>query len=618
MAKIGHKKLKITSKILLVTLAGFFVLPLNSFASSNNQPGNYIIQLKEGVDESVLEFVADHIEPKFEFSADPEFQNIFSFSTVYIYDELQAELFGRFTYLEKDRRLQAERIVLTDPGFTENSLDVDRQWGLAKAGFIKAWEKTTGSSSNVVAVIDTGVDATHEDLQTAGFVKGYNFFTKQEINGRVNSDDNGHGTLVAGILGATPNNGIGIAGTNWQVSLMPIKALDSNGSGDSSDIAEAIVWAADHGAQILNLSLGGVGFGHDTTLSKAIAYAFNRDLVIVAAAGNDVATTGGDLDLEPVFPICEDNDSNMVIGVAAVDHMDIKPEFSNYGRNCIDVVAPGKRILSTISHDPFSKAKAPNSYAYASGTSLAVPYVSGLVALIKTAFPQVSNQQIRDRIVSSADNVENLNLSQCGGHSCKGLLGSGRINAFKALESEISIQNILEGDLVRLENTGLVYYINGGQKRLVSSFVFNQRFSEISTRTVAAGELNQYPEGAYAPPLEGTLVKLNNDPTVYIISHGKKLPVTYQVFVQRNFDFSNVNVVSFSELNSWVQGNFLPPAEGTLLRTTANKTVYWVVGETLHPINYNFYLKRGLNIFPVLYVPEKDLENFSKGEAYIR
>ena len=206
-------------------------------------------------------------------------------------------------------------------------------------------------------------------------------------------------------------------------------------------MAQAIVWAADHGAQFINLSVGGIGFGHDTTLANAIAYAFNKNILIVAAAGNDLNTAGQSLDLNPVFPICDDNNYNMVIGVAATDQNDLKPDFSNYGHNCIDVSAPGKRILSTISLDPITNNPAPNSYAYASGTSLAVPFVVGQAALIRALYPTATNIQIRDRIISSADRIDSLNLTQCGGGSCAGLIGSGRIDVPASIQTAIA-QNL--------------------------------------------------------------------------------------------------------------------------------------------------------------------------------
>lgn len=101
------------------------------------------------------------------------------------------------------------------------------------------------------------------------------------------------------------------------------------------------------------------------------------------------------------------------------------------------------------------------------------------------------------------------------------------------------------------------------------------------------------------------------------MQNGQKLPITYQVFKQRKFSFASVNTLSFSELNSWVTGNFLPPQDGTLVRGQKNKTVYWVVGQVFHPVNYNFYLSRGLNVFPVMVVPDGDIASYPQGEAYI-
>ena len=398
---------------------------------------------------------------------------------------------------------------------------------------------------------------------------------------------------------------------------MPIKALDSTGKGDAATLAQAIVWATDHGAEFINLSVGGIGFGHDTTLANAISYAFNKNVLIVAAAGNDLNAAGQSLDQNPIFPICDDNNYNMVIGVAATDQNDLKADFSNYGHNCIDVDAPGKRILSTISFDPITKKYAPNSYAYASGTSLATPFVVGQAALIKTLYPSATNIQIRDRIIGTADSIDSLNLSQCGGGSCAGLLGAGRIDVSKSLQTQIA-QSFSEGDLVKATDVGVYYEIVGGQKRLVSPFVFNQRFASTPVKNALLSQLASYPEGAYLTPTDGTLVKFDSSKAVYIIESGQKLPITYQVFQQRHLNFSDVNTLSFAELNSWPTGNFLSPVEGTLVRARINQTVYWVVSQVLHPINYGFYIGRGLNIFPVMVVPDADIAGYARGDAYIR
>ncbi len=507
-------------------------------------------------------------------------------------------------------------LASADPGYTDSIQNIDRQWGLARAKFIDAWNKTTGSSSVVVAVIDTGIDQTHEDLARSNFVSGYNFIDNVPVAIGENSDDNGHGTLVAGVLGATANNGIGVVGANWKVSLMPLKALDASGNGTSEDVTEAILWATDHGANIINLSLGGVGFGQDLELANSITYAYRHNVVIVAAAGNDTALVGKDLDEDPVFPICDDNGENMILGVTDLDSNDQKPGFANYGKSCVDVSAPGKRILSTIGRDPITRALAPNSYAYASGTSLAVPFVSGLAVLIKSLYPEATNKQIRDQIITTAENIDQNNLIQCAG-SCQGKLGSGRVDAVASVSNKILPEQIKDGEVVQIAESGEVFVISGGKRLLLSSFVREQRFGGVSTKIVYLSQVTQFPLGQYAPPADGTLVKKAADPTVYWIINGLKMPITSQVFLDRGLRFDRVFTLSDGEINSWLTGQFLPPAEGALVRSKRNPTVYWVVGGALHPISANFYQSRGLSVFKLTITSDQDIKQFPKGVPYL-
>lgn len=502
-----------------------------------------------------------------------------------------------------------------DPGYTENGANIDRQWSLVRAHFPEAWLKTTGDRDVVVAVVDTGVDATHEDFEDTHFTTGYNVFTERTVPRGADSDDNGHGTLVAGVIAATANNGTGIVGAAYSTTIMPVKALATDGTGTAKNISAGIIWAADHGADIINLSLGGIGFAHDNGLAEAITYAYNHNAVIVAAAGNDVAITGGNLDKEPVFPICNDNGKNMIIGVTATDVNDLKPSFANYGKTCVDVSAPGKRILSTINHDPISGSYEPDSYSYASGTSLAVPLVSAQAALLRALYPEASNRQIRDRIISTADNIDNLNISQCADGSCKGLLGAGRINAAKSLEKQFAVVD--DGDLVQIADTYDYYLITGGKRQRISPFVRGQRFRNVEIKQVTLEDLESFPEGSYAEPINGTLVKTPLEATVFYVKNGLRLPVTAQVFQQRGFQFSDVVTLTNVEVGSWVEGAFLTPTEGALIRSNSNPTVYWVISGSLHPINYKFFVDRGLNIFPVIYAPDGDISKFPKGDPYI-
>lgn len=554
----------------------------------------------------------------FEGSTDSEFADIYRVKTSTSLDTFERRYGPYVVYAQPEQKVKSGFVSVNDPGFSTDPTNADRQWGLLKADFPDAWDKTKGNSSVVVAIIDTGIDGTHEDLSAGQVGPGFNFINHTFIPLDSNSDDDGHGTLVAGVIAATANNFRGIVGTNWNVTLMPLKALDSSGSGNSADIAAAIVWAADHGANIINMSLGGVGFGNDTTLSNAITYAYGKNVVLVAAAGNDVAVTGGNLDNNPVFPVCDDNGSNMIIGVAATDINDHKSTFSNFGRACVDVSAPGQRILSTINFDPLTHASDPNAYAYASGTSLAAPFVSGEAALIKAYYPAETNRQIEDRIIKSADSIDSLNPSQCDGSSCAGLIGSGRINAFKALDPNLFPNNLKEGELVQPDNSSVIYLISGGQKLPVSQFVLHERFPAVTPIIVPAYTLDAYPVGPYAFPTDGTFVKSSDNNTVYETLGGFKRPITFQIFLQRNITAAEINVISDAELDSWVTGTFLPPIEGTLVKTSSNPTVYWAVDGLLHPINYGFYTQRGLNIFPIMVVSDADLSGYAQGNAFIR
>lgn len=502
-----------------------------------------------------------------------------------------------------------------DPGFTKNGSNIDKQWGLVKAGFLQAWEKTTGSKKVIVAVIDTGVDATHVDLKKTKFVTGYNALTDKTISARSNSDDNGHGTLVTGVIAASTNNDLGIAGAAYGVSIMPIKALDDSGSGGSSQIAEAIIWAADHNASIINLSLGGLGFAHDKVLANAISYAFDKNIVIVAAAGNDVAVTGGNLDVEPVFPICNDNGKNMIIGVTATDVNDLKPSFANYGKACVDVSAPGKRIISTINHDPATGGELKNAYAYASGTSLAVPFVSAQAGLLKSLYPEATNRQIRDRIIATSENIDTLNISQCAGGSCKGLLGGGRINANLSLQDQIII--VKDGDVVTVEGSINYYLINGGKRQMISPFVKNQKFKNYPVKVIPNSDLEGFTEGSYAEPLDGTLVKMPNDNTIYYIETGLRRPVTGQVFNARGYRFTDVVTLTNVEVNSWIVGSFLTPPDGGLVRGLKNPTVYYIVNGSLHPVSAEYFASRQLGKLPLTKVPDSEIAKYPKGDAYL-
>lgn len=611
------------SKILFTKLVTVILTVVLSFgildSASADLPTqkNFVVKLRSADSFAKLRPYTKKASLLFERKDDENLNFIYSIETKFSENEIKNILGSELEYLENTQTFVTMVVAANDPGFTDDYSQINKQWGLVKTTFPVAWSKIIGSKSNLVAIIDTGVDATHEDLKAVNYVEGYDFFANQAIKPGTDSDDNGHGTLVAGILGATVNNGVGIAGTNWEISIMPLKALDKDGKGDSVKIAEAIVRATDKGAKFINLSVGGLGSSHSQTLSNAISYAFKKNVVIVAAAGNDSAVSGTDLDKEQIFPICDDNDSNMVIGVTAVDFLDQKPDFANYGKNCIDVVAPGKRILSTINFDPLTKKHSPNSYAYASGSSMSVPFVVGQAMLIKSLYPLASNVQIRDRILSTADPIDQLNLTQCSGQSCKGKLGLGRINVNRSLDTEIISPIAREGDLIKSQFTGTYYVISGGKKRPVSPFVFSQQYLNTPFKVLNEEQIEKIQEGPYAMPVEGTLVKEPNQKDVYLIYNSQKFPVTSAIFKLRKYNFSDVKTVSFSELNSWPKAGLLPPPEGTIVQDSKTRERYWVLGGELHKIDQNFIQVKGIGNFPRIILPKKDIDSMAKGLSYI-
>lgn len=254
-----------------------------------------------------------------------------------------------------------------DPYFSPNY-----QYGLFNTKANSAWDIARGSRNQEIAVLDTGVDYNHPELSSKT-IRGYDFVDRDYTP----MDQNGHGTHVAGIAAAETNNGIGIAGMAPNTNVLAVRVLDANGSGTLANIANGIIYAADNGAEVINLSLG--CDCNTITLQNAVNYAWNKGTVIVAAAGNDgVSTT-----FEPA------SYAN-VIAVGATDRNDRKASFSNYG-TWVDVMAPGVDIASTYPN---------NRYVYLSGTSMASPHVAGLAALLTGQGK--NNTQVRAAIQNTA------------------------------------------------------------------------------------------------------------------------------------------------------------------------------------------------------------------------
>jgi type VII secretion-associated serine protease mycosin len=286
---------------------------------------------------------------------------------------------------------------------SENDPMRSQQWALDKVSFESAWSVTSGQGVKV-AVIDSGVEADHQDL--AGSVLPGIDYVNPADDGRV--DPNGHGTHVAGIIAAHVNNGLGIDGAAPGVKIIPVRVLDANGGGIASNVAKGIIWAADHGARVINLSLGG---GKSAGLEQAIQYANSRGSVVVAAGGNN-----GQAGNAPMYPAAYPE----AISVAAVDSNLSHPAFGNTG-NYLDISAPGVGIVSLW-------GTSPTAYADASGTSMATPYASAEAALVISATPTLSALRVKQIMESTATNLGPASLFGHGLINPRAAIAASRVH----------------------------------------------------------------------------------------------------------------------------------------------------------------------------------------------
>ncbi|MDB5352542.1 MAG: in-like serine protease [Planctomycetota bacterium] len=314
--------------------------------------------------------------------------------------------FGSVRYAEPNSTFHIDATVPNDPGLAAQSALSSSSPSNIDANL--AWDTTQGKSSTIIAVIDSGLDTSHPDFAGRlwvnageaagpagrdndgdgfiGDVNGWNF-----INNSPNiTDDNGHGTHVTGILGATGNNGVGVAGVNWNARIMPLKFIGADGNGSVDDAVRAIYYAVDHGARVINASWG--GGAHVQSLTDAISYANSHNVVFVTAAGNEGTNNG----VVRSFP-ADDRLPNL-ISVAAVDQNGNLASFSNFGVSTVDIAAPGINIRSTV----------PGGYATYSGTSMSAPYVSGVVSLLVGLHPEMTAAQLVSRVLNAAKPLPSL------------------------------------------------------------------------------------------------------------------------------------------------------------------------------------------------------------------
>jgi subtilisin family serine protease len=323
-----------------------------------------------------------------------------------------------FQYAEPDGTLQVTDTIPNDPMFSQ-------QWGLNNGNDVdinapQAWDVTRGNPSTIVAVLDSGIDVNHIDFvgrlwtNPADGSHGWNFIAN---NTRI-QDDNGHGSHVAGIIGAAGNNGAGVAGVNWYAQLMPLKIIAANGDGSTDAAISAIYWAVQHGARVINASWDGPDFSQ--ALDDAIRYAGSQNVVFVVAAGNEAANN----DVVPSYP-ANDRLPNE-ISVAAVDASGALASFSNYGATKVDLASPGVNIVSTVS----------GGYASYSGTSMAAPFVAGVAALVIGQNPNLTAPEVVHQILSTVKPLPSL-----AGKTVTG----GMVDAARAVGMSVSAVNYQQG-----------------------------------------------------------------------------------------------------------------------------------------------------------------------------
>jgi subtilisin family serine protease len=273
-------------------------------------------------------------------------------------------------YAEYDGIMQAADTIPNDPSWPSQSSQVHLRTP-------QAWDYSTGASSVVIAVLDTGVDPTTPDLQ-GSFVAGYDFVN----NDADPSDDHGHGTMAAGVAAARGNNGLGIAGYCWSCSIMPIKVMTAAGTGLQSTLATGITWATDHGARVISMSVSG---GAYTTLASAVKYAHSKGVVLVAAAGNNGNSTQS-------YPAAYPE----VLGAAGSNPDDTLNSYSNYG-SWVKIAAPWCNYAPSVRQPD-------GSYRYSAfcGTSSATPAAAGIAGLAFSYAPMSSNTAVEQALESSA------------------------------------------------------------------------------------------------------------------------------------------------------------------------------------------------------------------------
>ncbi|MCW3995393.1 MAG: S8 family serine peptidase [Candidatus Bathyarchaeota archaeon] len=412
------------------------------------------------------------------------------------------------------------------------------QWGPKKIQADAAWDTTTGNLSILVAVVDTGIDYNHPDIVANYVPLGYDWVN----NDAYPLDDNGHGTHCAGIIAATLNNGLGIAGIA-QVRIMAEKGLGADGTGGSSALANAITHAVNQGAKIISNSWG--SNQSSSLIQDAIAYANSQGVLVLAAAGN---TGTNEVHYPGAYP--------EVVAVTATDSADAIASFSTYG-SWVDVAAPGVSIYATmptygvtLNNPPYSL---PRSYSYMSGTSMACPHAAGVAALIWSRFPEMSAKFVRYQLETTCVDL--------GATGFDIYYGNGRINAKTAVEQAPPSHDVVAYSLqapayLKLGNTGLfnATIMNRGISNEVN-VQLNLLANNTLVNSTTVSSLNSLAEANRT--LSWTPVTVGKYNVTFSIT-----PVPGETIIENNAIATNVTVVFPPDESNWTT-IATDPDEGT-------------------------------------------------------
>lgn len=310
------------------------------------------------------------------------------------------------------------------------------QWYTTTIRADDIWPENIGSESTTVAVIDTGFALEHEDLIDRWAEGGYDFYDNDSDPSAGTTNVNGsgvsHGTMVAGLVGATGDNGVGVASVNWKTKILPLQALSDNGSGWTDDVAAAVNYAVIQGVDVINLSLG--SSGSDPILKDAIDNAVDAGVTVVAAAGNcgasNYAYQGCSHQGEVLYPGAHSN----VIAVGATDSSNNRADFSSYGSS-VDVVAPGYGAIRSTMWTNGNRTSGYNSVL--AGTSFASPIVAGVAALKVGQEPGITPAEVREQLISSANKVPAM-----GNKFFSNYYGYGLIDAYKLFHQNSCVNDV--------------------------------------------------------------------------------------------------------------------------------------------------------------------------------